>query len=131
VISLQKQEVEIDPDYNLNYRYIINAIGACSGRIGENGHSYSVSATHQVCSDPEAAIAKTLRLSCGTFSLTADHVPGRIPLRATLLSCASTDLMLISSVGGAAEACGFAFASANSLQAAIEKAGSDWQLRLS
>jgi hypothetical protein len=31
---LQKQEVEIDPDYNLNYRYIINAIGACSGRIG-------------------------------------------------------------------------------------------------
>ena len=35
--QLQKQEVEIDPDYNLNYRYIINAIGACSGRIGENG----------------------------------------------------------------------------------------------
>lgn len=37
VISSRKQEVEIDPDYNLNYRYIINAIGACSGRIGENG----------------------------------------------------------------------------------------------
>ncbi len=35
--QLEKQEVEIDPDYNLNYRYIINAIGACSGRIGENG----------------------------------------------------------------------------------------------
>jgi biopolymer transport protein ExbD len=35
--QLQKQEVEIDPDYNLNYRYIINAIGACSGRIGPNG----------------------------------------------------------------------------------------------
>lgn len=34
----------------------------------------------------------------------------------------STDLMLISSVGGAAEARGFAFASVNSLQAAIEKA---------
>lgn len=35
--QLKKQEVEIDPDYNLNYRYIINAIGACSGRIGQNG----------------------------------------------------------------------------------------------
>jgi len=35
--QLQKQEVEIDPDYNLNYRYIINAIGACSGRMGPNG----------------------------------------------------------------------------------------------
>jgi biopolymer transport protein ExbD len=35
--QLEKQEVEIDPDYNLNYRYIINAIGACSGRIGQNG----------------------------------------------------------------------------------------------
>ena len=34
----------------------------------------------------------------------------------------STDLMLISSVGGAAEARGFGFASFNSLQAAIEKA---------
>lgn len=35
--QLEKQEVEIDPDYNLNYRYIINAIGACSGRVGQNG----------------------------------------------------------------------------------------------
>ena len=35
--QLEKQEVEIDPDYNLNYRYIINAIGACSGRVGANG----------------------------------------------------------------------------------------------
>lgn len=35
--QLEKQEVEIDPDYNLNYRYIINAIGACSGRLGPNG----------------------------------------------------------------------------------------------
>jgi hypothetical protein len=35
--QLEKQEVEIDPDYNQNYRYIINAIGACSGRIGQNG----------------------------------------------------------------------------------------------
>ena len=34
----------------------------------------------------------------------------------------STDLMLISSVGGAAEARGFAFASVNSIQAAIERA---------
>ena len=33
----EKQEVEIDPDYNLHYRYIINAIGACSGRLGPNG----------------------------------------------------------------------------------------------
>jgi len=33
----EKQEVEIDPDYNLHYRYIINAIGACSGRLGKNG----------------------------------------------------------------------------------------------
>ena len=32
----EKQEVEIDSDYNLNYRYIINAIGACSGRM-QNG----------------------------------------------------------------------------------------------
>jgi len=32
----EKQEVEIDPDYNLHYRYIINAIGACSGRLGPN-----------------------------------------------------------------------------------------------
>jgi biopolymer transport protein ExbD len=33
----EKQEVEIDPDYNLDYRYVINAIGACSGRLGPNG----------------------------------------------------------------------------------------------
>lgn len=33
----EKQEVEIDPDYNLHYRYIINTIGACSGRLGQNG----------------------------------------------------------------------------------------------
>ncbi len=33
----EKQEVEIDPDYDLHYRYIINAIGACSGRLGPNG----------------------------------------------------------------------------------------------
>ena len=30
-------EVEIEPDYNLHYRHIINAIGACSGRLGPNG----------------------------------------------------------------------------------------------
>lgn len=36
--QLEKQEVEIDPDYNLNYRYIINAIGACSGRLQNGVH---------------------------------------------------------------------------------------------
>ncbi len=45
------------------------------------------------------------------------------PGRDYVILC-STDLMLISSVGGAAEARGFAFASVNSLQAAIEKATS-------
>ena len=33
----EKQEVEIDPDYNLHYHNIINAIGSCSGRLGKNG----------------------------------------------------------------------------------------------
>ena len=33
----EKQEVEIDPDYNLHYKFIINAIGSCSGRLGQNG----------------------------------------------------------------------------------------------
>jgi len=31
--NLDKQEVEIDPDYGLRYEYIINAIGACSGKM--------------------------------------------------------------------------------------------------
>jgi biopolymer transport protein ExbD len=31
--NLDKQEVEIDPDYGLNYKYIISAIGACSGKM--------------------------------------------------------------------------------------------------
>jgi len=35
--QVDKQEVEIDPDYNLHYRHIISAIGACSGRLGKNG----------------------------------------------------------------------------------------------
>lgn len=39
--QVEKQEVEIDPDYNLNYRYIIGAIGACSGTIGQNGRPIS------------------------------------------------------------------------------------------
>ncbi len=30
-------DIEIDPDYNLHYRYIISAIGACSGALGPNG----------------------------------------------------------------------------------------------
>ncbi len=33
----EDHEVEIEPDYNLHYRHIINAIGACSGRLGPNG----------------------------------------------------------------------------------------------
>ncbi len=33
----EKQEVEIDPDYNVHYHNIINSIGACSGRMGKNG----------------------------------------------------------------------------------------------
>ena len=33
----EKQEVEIDPDYNLHYRNIIAAIGACSGRMERDG----------------------------------------------------------------------------------------------
>ncbi len=31
--NLDKQEVEIDPDFNLNYRYIISAISNCSGKM--------------------------------------------------------------------------------------------------
>lgn len=31
--NLDKQEVEIDPDYGLNYEYIISAISACSGKM--------------------------------------------------------------------------------------------------
>ena len=49
-------------------------------------------------------------------------MPPNTPSAADHVVLCSTDLMLISSVGGAAEACGFAFASVNSLQAAIEKA---------
>lgn len=31
--NVEKQEVEIDPDYNLDYENIISAISACSGRM--------------------------------------------------------------------------------------------------
>ena len=31
--NLDKQEVEIDPDYGLDYKYIIAAISACSGKM--------------------------------------------------------------------------------------------------
>lgn len=31
--NVEKQEVEIDPDYNLDYRFIIEAISRCSGRL--------------------------------------------------------------------------------------------------
>ena len=38
--QVEKQEVEIDPDYDLDYEYIIGAIGACSGKI-QNGRPIS------------------------------------------------------------------------------------------
>lgn len=31
--NVEKQEVEIDPDYGLDYRYITEAISKCSGRL--------------------------------------------------------------------------------------------------
>lgn len=31
--NVDKQEVEIEPDYRLHYRYIISAISACSGKM--------------------------------------------------------------------------------------------------
>ena len=31
--NAEKQEVEIDPDFALHYRYIIEAISACSGKM--------------------------------------------------------------------------------------------------
>ena len=30
-------EVEIDADYNLNFQYVISAIGACTGRPDSSG----------------------------------------------------------------------------------------------
>lgn len=33
----ENQEVELDPDYNLHYGNVINAIGACSGRLERDG----------------------------------------------------------------------------------------------
>lgn len=35
--NVDKQEVEIDPDYNLNYGYIMSAISACSGKLEAGG----------------------------------------------------------------------------------------------
>jgi biopolymer transport protein ExbD len=32
----QEQEVELDPDFELNTKYLINAIGACRGRVQRN-----------------------------------------------------------------------------------------------
>ena len=37
--SLDKQEVEIDPDYGLAYKNIIAAISACSGTLDEKGNT--------------------------------------------------------------------------------------------
>ena len=42
------------------------------------------------------------------------------PSASSVILC-STDLMLISSVSGAAESCGFRFVSVNSVQSAVEK----------
>ncbi|MCH2212691.1 MAG: biopolymer transporter ExbD [Fuerstiella sp.] len=33
----ETQEVELDPDFNLDYRYVISAISACSGRVTAEG----------------------------------------------------------------------------------------------
>lgn len=30
-------EVEIDPDYNLDFEHVISAVSACTGRLGEQG----------------------------------------------------------------------------------------------
>lgn len=37
--NLDKQEVEIDPDYGLRYQNIIFAISSCSGRLDEKGNT--------------------------------------------------------------------------------------------
>ena len=33
----KEMEVELDADYNLHFRYVINAVGACTGKIGSDG----------------------------------------------------------------------------------------------
>jgi len=33
----KEMEVEIDADYNLHFRNVINAVGACTGKIGSDG----------------------------------------------------------------------------------------------
>ena len=33
----KEMEVELDADYNLHFRYVINAVGACTGKIGPDG----------------------------------------------------------------------------------------------
>lgn len=34
----KEMEVEIDADYNLHFRHVINAVGACTGKIGSDGN---------------------------------------------------------------------------------------------
>ena len=34
----EDMEVEIDADYNLHFQYVISAISACTGRLGEKGN---------------------------------------------------------------------------------------------
>ena len=33
----EAQEVELDPDFELNYKYVISAISSCSGRLTAEG----------------------------------------------------------------------------------------------
>lgn len=33
----KEMEVEIDADYNLHFRHVINTVGACTGKIGKDG----------------------------------------------------------------------------------------------
>ena len=34
----KEMEVEIDADYNLHFRHVINAVGACTGKVGSDGN---------------------------------------------------------------------------------------------
>lgn len=35
--GLEAQEVELDPDFRLDYKYVVSAISACSGRMAADG----------------------------------------------------------------------------------------------
>jgi len=34
----KEMEVEIDADYNLHFRHVISAVGACTGKVGSDGN---------------------------------------------------------------------------------------------